>query len=73
MCLGARQGGEAGHIIFALEPPLCIEGVEWAQSCGYRSPGRRVVAIAHWEGGLHRKITGSIIQSSYVSGGPPRG
>ena len=68
MCLEARQEGEAGHIIFAPELLSCIEGVRWAPSCGYWSLGRRVVAIGHWEGGLSRKITGSVVQSSCAKG-----
>ena len=62
------SGGEAGHISFAPEPPSYIRGVGWAPSCGYRSLGREVVAIGHWEGGLNRKITDSVVQSSCVSG-----
>ena len=62
------SGGEAGHIIFAPEPPSCIEGVGLAPSYGCRSLDRRVVAIGHWEGGLNRKITGSVVQSSCAKG-----
>ena len=31
------------------------------------------MAIGHWVGGLNRKRTGSVVQSSCVSGGPTRG
>ena len=37
------------------------EGQGWAPSCGY------------WSGGLNRRLTGSVVQFSFVSGGPPRG
>ena len=61
-----RGRGESYH--FCTRTPSCIEGVGWATSCGYRSLGRRVVTIGHWKGGLNRKITGSVVQSSCVSG-----
>ena len=71
---GRVSGGPPrGSYHFCTRTPSCIEGVVGPRVVASRSLGRRVVATGHWEGGLNRKITGSVVQSSCVSGGPPRG
>ena len=71
---GRVSGGPPrGSYHFLHQNSLMYRGGGRAPSCGVRSLGKRVVATGHWEGGLNRKITGSVVQSSCVSGGPPRG
>ena len=55
------SGGEAGHIIFAPEPPTCIEG--WG--------GPRVVAIGYWVGELWLSVTGKEVKSENSGLGSP--